>query len=82
MFDQGPVYTLSFLFHNGLVSYQIGRVFTGDRFHFMSDWPCVYTRPFSYHIGLASSRVYTRMYHSNTLHTVFAYSNENALKVA
>ena len=64
--DVGPVYTIPFSFHIGLVSYRIGVLFTRYRFHSMSDWP----------------PVYTRTHQSDMLHTVFAFSNENALKVA
>ena len=65
-FNLGPVYTIPFPFHIGLVSYRIGLLFTRYRFHFISDWP----------------PVYTRTHQSDMLHTVFAFSNENALKVA
>ena len=64
--DFGPVYTIPFSFHIGLVSYWIGLLFTRYRFHSISDWP----------------PVYTRTHQSDMLHTVFAFSNENALKVA
>ena len=40
--------------------------FTRYRFHSISDWP----------------PVYTRTHQSDMLHTVFAFSNENALEVA
>ena len=40
--------------------------FTRYRFHSISDWP----------------PVYTRTHQSDALHTVFAFSNENALRVA
>ena len=62
----GPVYTIPFSFHIGLVSYRFGLLFTRYRFHSISDWP----------------PVYTRTHQSDMLHTVFAFSNENALKVA
>ena len=62
----GPVYTIPFSFHIGLVSYRIRLLFTRYRFHSISDWP----------------PVYTRTHQSDMLHTVFAFSNENALKVA
>ena len=66
MVGTGPVYTIPFSFHIGLVSYRIGLLFTRYRFHSISDWP----------------PVYTRTHQSDMLHTVFAFSNENALKVA
>ena len=53
-------------FHTGLVSYRIGLLFTRYRFHSTSVWPPVYTRSHQF----------------DMLHTVFAFSNENALKVA
>ena len=62
----GPVYTIPFSFHIALVSYRIGLLFTRYRFHSISDWP----------------PVYPRTHQSDMLHTVFAFSNENALKVA
>ena len=64
--DIGPVYTIPFSFHIGLVSYRIGLLFTRYRFHSISDWP----------------PVYTKTNQSDMPHTVFAFSNENALKVA
>ena len=57
----GPVYTIPFSFHIGLVSYRIGLLFTRYRFHSISDWP----------------PVYTGTHQSDMLHTVFAFSNEN-----
>ena len=62
----GPVYTIPFSFHTGLVSYRIGLLFTRYRFDSISDWP----------------PVYMRTHQSDMLHTVFAFSNESALKVA
>ena len=43
--------------------------FTRYRFRFISDWPSVYTRSFSLHIGLASCLHETHQ--SDSLHTVF-----------
>ena len=40
----GPVYTIPFSFHIGLVSYRIGLLFTRYGFHSISDWPPAYTR--------------------------------------
>ena len=64
--DRPSVYTIPLSFHIGLVSYRIGLLFTRYRCHFISDWP----------------PVYARTHQSDMLHTVFAFSNENALKVA
>ena len=64
--DWPSVYTIPFSFHIGLVSYRIGLLFTRYRFHSISDGP----------------PVYTRTHQSDMLHTIFAFSNENALKVA
>ena len=64
--DLGPVYTIPFSFHIGLVSYRIGLLFTRYRFHSMSDWP----------------PVYMRTHQSDMLHAVFAFSNQNFLKVS